>query len=62
MEDTGAISLDNLGGLFIVLFVGIFLAAITLVFEFCYYKKKDHSGMQSSVVKVSGLGEDVKKK
>ena len=60
-EDTGAISLDNLGGVFIVIFTGIFLAVITLGFEFCYYKKKDHSRVESTVVKSSGLGDYVKK-
>ena len=55
-EDTGAISLDNLGGVFILIFAGIFLALIILAFEFYYYKKKDHS-----VVKVLELYEDVKK-
>ena len=61
-EETGAISLDNLGGVFIVIFVGIFLAVITLGIEFCYYKKKDDFRMESAVVKISGLGEYVEKK
>ena len=52
-EDTGAISLDDLGGVFIVIFTGIFLAVITLGFEYCYYKKKAPSRGQSAVVKVS---------
>ena len=55
MEDTGAISLDNLGGLFIVIFAGIFLAVITLGFEVCYYKKKDPFWVESAVNKVSEI-------
>ena len=57
-EDTGAISLDNLGGVFIIIMGGIFVAVITLGFEYCYYKKKEHSRVESAVVK---LGEDVEK-
>ena len=60
-EDTGAISLDNLGGVFIVLIAGIFLAVITLGFENCYYKKKDPFLVESVVVKTSGFVEHVKK-
>ena len=51
-----------MGGVFIVIIAGLFLAVITLGFEFCYYKKKDHSRVESAVVKISGLGEYVKKK
>jgi hypothetical protein len=32
------ISIQNIGGVFIVIFVGIGMACITLVFEFWYYK------------------------
>ena len=60
-EDTGAISLDNLGGVFIVLIAGIFLAVITLGFENCYYKTKDPFLVESVVVKTSGFVEHVKK-
>ena len=60
-EDTEAILLDNLGGVFIVIFAGNFLAVITLGFDYCYYKKKDHSRVESAVVKISGLVEDVER-
>jgi len=39
-EDTGGISIHNIGGVFIVIFVGIFLALITLAIEYWYYKNK----------------------
>jgi hypothetical protein len=40
-EDSGGgISIYNIGGVFIVIFVGIALAIITLVFEYWYYKYK----------------------
>ena len=39
-EDTGGISIHNIGGVFIVIFVGIFLALITLAIEYSYYKNK----------------------
>jgi ionotropic glutamate receptor len=37
-EDTGGISIHNIGGVFIVIFVGIVLALITLAAEYYYYK------------------------
>ena len=40
-EDTGGgISIYNIGGVFIVIFVGIALAVITLIVEYWYYKYK----------------------
>ena len=39
-EDTGGISIHNIGGVFIVIFVGIVLALITLMAEYYYYKFK----------------------
>jgi len=39
-EDTGGISIHNIGGVFIVIFAGIFLALITLAVEYWYYKHK----------------------
>jgi len=38
--DTGGISIHNIGGVFIVIFIGIGLAMITLCIEFWYYKYK----------------------
>ena len=37
-EDTGGISIHNIGGVFIVIFCGIILALITLAVEYWYYK------------------------
>ena len=37
-EDTGGISIHNIGGVFIVIFVGIFLALVTLAAEYMYYR------------------------
>ena len=37
-EDTGGISIRNIGGVFIVIFVGIFLALVTLAAEYMYYR------------------------
>ena len=36
------------GGVFIVIFVGIGLAILTLVFEYVYYKDKKQSGVNST--------------
>jgi len=50
-EDTeGGISISNIGGVFIVIFVGIGLAVVTLIFEFWYYKyKKPLSQISSGI-------------
>ena len=41
VEDTGGgISIYNIGGVFIVIFVGIALAIVTLIVEYWYYKHK----------------------
>ncbi|XP_001660418.2 ionotropic receptor 25a [Aedes aegypti] len=37
-DQSDGISIQNIGGVFIVIFVGIGMACITLVFEFWYYK------------------------
>ncbi|CAB4065384.1 GRIN [Lepeophtheirus salmonis] len=39
-DSGGGISIYNIGGVFIVIFVGIGLAIITLIFEYWYYKYK----------------------
>jgi len=49
-EDGGGISIHNIGGVFIVIFVGIGLAVITLAFEHWYYKyKKPQSRVGSAI-------------
>ena len=48
-DSGGGISIYNIGGVFIVIFVGIGLAIITLVIEYWYYKyKKPASRVDSS--------------
>lgn len=37
-DQSDGISIQNIGGVFIVIFVGIGMACVTLVFEFWYYK------------------------
>jgi ionotropic glutamate receptor len=37
-DQSDGISIQNIGGVFIVIFVGIGMACITLAFEFWYYK------------------------
>ena len=38
--DTGAIPIEDVGGVFIVIFAGIFISLITLAAEHWYYKRK----------------------
>jgi len=52
-EEGGGISIHNIGGVFIVIFVGIALAIITLAFEYWYYKfKKPMSRIGSAEQKI----------
>lgn len=37
-DQSDGISIQNIGGVFIVIFVGIAMACLTLLFEFWYYK------------------------
>lgn len=39
-EDTGAIGIENMGGIFMVIFIGLFLSLVTLGVEYFYYKFK----------------------
>ncbi|KAK4002516.1 hypothetical protein OUZ56_004340 [Daphnia magna] len=39
-DQSDGISIQNIGGVFIVIFVGIFLACVTLAIEYCYFKVK----------------------
>jgi hypothetical protein len=52
-DQSDGISIANIGGVFIVIFVGIGMACITLVFEFWYYKFRKQP-------KVFGSNEDYK--
>lgn len=42
-EYTGGISIEDIGGVFIVIFSGILIALITLAAEYWYYKNKANS-------------------
>jgi len=48
-DNSGGISIHNIGGVFIVIFIGIALAIITLGAEYWYYKYKAPSTRVSSV-------------
>jgi glutamate receptor, ionotropic, invertebrate len=37
-DQSDGISIQNIGGVFIVIFVGIGMACVTLIFEYWYYK------------------------
>lgn len=52
-DQSDGISIANIGGVFIVIFVGIGLACVTLAFEFWYYKFR-------KTQKVIGGGDDGK--
>jgi len=50
-DNGGGISIYNIGGVFIVIFVGIALAVITLIVEYWYYKyKKPNSSVDSDMM------------
>lgn len=40
-RQSDGISIKNIGGVFIVIFIGVILACITLVIEYWYFKKKE---------------------
>lgn len=70
-DQSNGISIDNIGGVFIVIFVGIGMACITLIFEYWWYKyrktpkiidvseaptsKKDIQRISNKLVSNSGL-------
>lgn len=71
-DQSDGISIQNIGGVFIVIFVGIGMACVTLVFEYWYYKyrknpkiidvaeasaKHDRSGKQTLDMVGSGGGD-----
>ena len=39
-DESNGISIQNIGGVFIVILAGILLSFITLIFEYMYYRKK----------------------
>ena len=63
-EDTGGISIHNIGGVFIVIFVGIFMALITLAIEYWYYKNKTPTrvGSATDPLKVKEFDDSKKNK
>nr|QQP19806.1 ionotropic receptor 25a [Tropidothorax elegans] len=60
-DQSDGISIHNIGGVFIVIFVGIGLACITLGFEYWWYKYKRPSGAPAMVVKPGGPGRNIEK-
>lgn len=44
-DQSDGISIQNIGGVFIVIFVGIGLACITLAFEYYWYKYRKNSNV-----------------
>lgn len=42
-DQSDGISIQNIGGVFIVIFVGIGMACVTLVFEYWYYRHRKSS-------------------
>ncbi|TRY77929.1 hypothetical protein TCAL_07724 [Tigriopus californicus] len=61
-DSSGGISIYNIGGVFIVIFVGIGLAIITLIFEYWYYKNKkpvSPTGSQTKKLEVKQALRDV---
>lgn len=49
-DQSDGISIQNIGGVFIVIFVGIVLACITLVFEYWWYKYRKVTPRITNVV------------
>jgi len=48
-DSGGGISIYNIGGVFIIIFVGIGLAICTLVFEYLYHKEKRQPQVPSPI-------------
>lgn len=46
-DESDGISLQNIGGVFIVIFMGIVLACLTLLFEYWWYKVRKGAGRVS---------------
>lgn len=64
-DQSDGISIQNIGGVFIVIFVGIGLACITLAFEYWWYKYRKNSKITNVTEahvkphKVAGFSKDV---
>ena len=59
-EQSDGISIQNIGGVFIVIFVGIGLACITLIFEYYYYRyrpqaKQTHENRNAKTKSVQSI-------
>uniref|UniRef100_A0A1I8NTP0 Ionotropic glutamate receptor C-terminal domain-containing protein n=2 Tax=Stomoxys calcitrans TaxID=35570 RepID=A0A1I8NTP0_STOCA len=60
-NQSDGISIENIGGVFIVIFVGIGMACITLVFEYWWYKwRKNPRIIDVAEAKSTPLGKDMK--
>lgn len=64
-DQQDGISIQNIGGVFIVIFVGIGLACVTLAFEYWWYKYRKNSNITNVIVsdpkhrRVAGFPKDV---
>lgn len=45
-DQSDGISIQNIGGVFIVIFVGIGLACVTLIFEYYYYRYRPQAKLR----------------
>lgn len=55
-DQSDGISIQNIGGVFIVIFVGIGMACITLVFEYWWYKYRKATPKIFDVAESGGVG------
>ncbi|XP_064468502.1 ionotropic receptor 25a-like [Ornithodoros turicata] len=53
-RQSDGISIRNIGGVFIVIFIGVVMACITLAFEYCYYKNRKGNSKVVAVKAYSG--------
>ncbi|XP_077522313.1 ionotropic receptor 25a [Amblyomma americanum] len=53
-RQSDGISIRNIGGVFIVIFIGVVMACITLAIEYCYYKNRKPNSKVVAVKEYSG--------
>lgn len=47
-QDSEGISIDNIGGVFVIIFVGVIISFLALAFEQCYYKNKMNDTIETT--------------
>ncbi|XP_071447959.1 ionotropic receptor 25a [Hetaerina americana] len=57
-EQSEGISVQNIGGVFIVIFVGIGLACVTLAFEYWWYRRKKEDDVDDVGIEVPEVAEE----